>query len=149
VVSSAGQLVSGLVSGLIAAIPQIIAATPQIIMGLIDGLLQGLESLYTTGDELIGQVFDAILSAIPQMLDAGWHELMRYTGISECTAAQSVTLNAARSLQLFDRGELAPKCRADIAVFEKGTNRPLLTVCNGNIVFSVEDYKVKSATEGE
>ncbi len=88
-----------------------------------------------------------LLAGTTTLLDAGWHALMNYADSSETQAARTVTLNAARSLELFDRGELAPRCRADLAAFECGTNRPLLTVCNGEIVFSEQDYKVKSAAE--
>ncbi len=87
------------------------------------------------------------LAGTTTMLDAGWHALMNYSDSSECLAAQSVTLNAARSLQLYDRGELFPRTRADIAVFEYETNKPLLTVCNGRIVFSERDFLIKKAEE--
>ncbi len=77
------------------------------------------------------------------MLDDGWHSLMSYAETSEIIAAQAVTINAAHSLQLFDRGELAPRTRADIAIFDRQTNRPLMTVCNGRIVYSYKSYLIK------
>lgn len=81
------------------------------------------------------------------MLDDGWHSLMSYAETSEIIAAQAVTLNPARSMQLFDRGELSPKTRADIAIFDRQNNRPLMTICRGKIVFSDKSYMTKQATK--
>lgn len=92
---------------------------------------------------------DGLLAGTTTLLDSGWHALMSYADMSETGAAQVVTLNAARSLQLEDRGELAPRFRADIAVFECGTNRPLLTVCNGRIVYSAGDFRVNKVYEND
>ena len=78
------------------------------------------------------------------MLDSGWHSLMSYSHMPETYAAAGVSLNAALSLDLSDRGELLPRKLADIAVFERGTNRPLMTVRRGEIVFQVPDaYQIQ------
>ena len=81
------------------------------------------------------------------MLDAGWHCLMSYGHLLETQAAQAVSLNAAASVGLYDRGEIKPRLRADIAVFERGTNRPLMTIRKGKIVFnSGDNYIVEEGT---
>lgn len=79
------------------------------------------------------------LAGTTTMLDAGWHSLMSYGHLLETQAAQAVSLNAAASVGVYDRGELLPRLRADIAIFERGTNRPLMTVRNGKIVFNSGD----------
>ena len=44
-----------------------------------------------------------------------------------------------RELELTDVLFLLPNRRADLAIFEQKTNRPLLTVCNGKIVYRAEN----------
>ena len=56
--------------------------------------------------------------------------LVKYR-ISTCTSP-------ANSLWINDRGLLQPGKRADLAFFEKNTNRPLLTVCRGKIVYDAD-----------
>ena len=90
---------------------------------------------------------DGVLAGTTTLLDTGWHSFMSYAGTSEMDAARTVTVNPARSLALFDRGELAPRMQADIAVFDRITNRPLMTICRGNLVFSEKNFKVKAAQE--
>ena len=85
-----------------------------------------------------------LLAGTTTMLDSGWHSLMSYSHMPETYAAAGVSLNAALSLDLSDRGELLPRKLADIAVFERGTNRPLMTVRRGEIVFQVPDaYQIQ------
>ena len=87
------------------------------------------------------------LAGTTTMLDAGWHCLMSYGHLLETQAAQAVSLNAAASVGLYDRGEIKPRLRADIAVFERGTNRPLMTIRKGKIVFnSGDNYIVEEGT---
>ena len=77
------------------------------------------------------------LAGTTTMLDTGWHSLMTYGNTNETYAAGTVSYNAARSLNLADRGILQPGMRADLAIFEQGTNRLLMTVCGGEIVYRV------------
>ena len=84
------------------------------------------------------QTEQSILAGTTTMLDTGWHSLMSYSHMSETYAASAVSRNAALSLGLTDRGELLPGKLADLAFFEHGTNRPLLTVRRGEIVYKVE-----------
>ncbi|MBE6375398.1 MAG: N-acetylglucosamine-6-phosphate deacetylase [Lentisphaeria bacterium] len=74
------------------------------------------------------------LAGTTTMLDAGWHSLMSCGHLSETKAAQAVTRNPAEHFNLSDRGQLLPGLRADLAIFERGTNRPLLTVRRGEII---------------
>lgn len=74
------------------------------------------------------------LAGTTTMLDSGWHSLMSCGHLSETKAAQAVTRNPAEHFALFDRGQLLPGLRADLAVFEKGTNRPLMTIRRGEII---------------
>lgn len=84
------------------------------------------------------------LAGTTTMLDTGWHCLMSYGHLLETQAAQAVSLNAAASVGLHDRGEIKPRLRADIAVFERSTNRPLMTIRKGKIVFnSGDNYTVE------
>ncbi|MBE6364861.1 MAG: N-acetylglucosamine-6-phosphate deacetylase [Lentisphaerae bacterium] len=73
------------------------------------------------------------------MLDAGWHSLMSCGHLSETKAAQAVTRNPAEHFALFDRGQLLPGLRADLAVFERNTNRALLTVRRGEIISKAQE----------
>ena len=59
--------------------------------------------------------------------------------LTELQAASAVTCNPASAFQLNDRGTLMPTHRADLAIYECRTNRPLLTVCNGRIVYQASD----------
>lgn len=81
------------------------------------------------------QTSQHILAGTTTMLDSGWHSLMSCGHLSEKQAAAAVTCNPAESLGLADRGELLPNKRADLAIFECGTNRPLMTIRNGEIVY--------------
>jgi N-acetylglucosamine-6-phosphate deacetylase len=85
----------------------------------------------------IAQTAEGLLAGTTTLLDSGWHSLMTYTNMEATKAASCVTLNPAQMMGLEDRGILLPQKRADIAFFECGTNRPLMTVCKGKIVFDV------------
>lgn len=87
------------------------------------------------------QTDQGILAGTTTMLDTGWHSLMSGGHLTELQAASAVTSNPANAFQLKDRGLLLPNRRADLAVYESNTNRPLLTVCNGRIVYRAEDRK--------
>ena len=66
---------------------------------------------------------------------------MNYANTDETYAACSVSYNPALSMNLHDRGILRPGTRADMAIFEQGTNRLLMTVCRGEIVYRAEGIK--------
>jgi N-acetylglucosamine-6-phosphate deacetylase len=79
------------------------------------------------------------------MLDTGWHSLMSCGHLTENDAAQSVTANPARVFGFEDRGVLLPTRRTDLAVFESGTNRVLMTVRGGEIIYRADDQSLKDA----
>ncbi len=81
------------------------------------------------------QTDQSVLAGTTTMLDSGWHSLMSSGHLSEMRAATAVTCNPAIAFSLDDRGVFLPNRRADIAIFENNTNRPLMTVCNGQIVY--------------
>lgn len=85
------------------------------------------------------QTEDGVLAGSSALLDTGWHSLMSNGHLTENDAAQSVTSNPARVFGLPDRGELLPTRRADFAIFETGTNRVLMTVKNGEIIYRAEE----------
>jgi len=84
------------------------------------------------------QTEEGVLAGSSALLDTGWHSLMSNAHLTENDAAQSVTSNPARVFGLPDRGELLPTRRADFAVFETGTNRVLMTVKNGEIIYRAD-----------
>lgn len=85
------------------------------------------------------QTEQGILAGTTTMLDTGWHSLMNGGHLTELQAASAVTCNPANAFHLNDRGTLMPTHRADLAIYERRTNRPLLTVCNGQIVYRAEE----------
>ena len=81
------------------------------------------------------QTAGGVLAGSSAMLDTGWHSLMSCGHLSENDAAQTVTGNPARVFGFDDRGLLLPTRRADLAVFEMETNRVLMTVRGGEIIY--------------
>ena len=88
------------------------------------------------------------LAGTTTLLDSGWHSLMTYANTDETYAAGSVSYNPALSLGLPDRGILRPGTRADMAIFEQGSNKLLMTICRGEIVYCAENIK-PAQTPGE
>lgn len=85
----------------------------------------------------------SVLAGTTTMLDAGWHCLMGYGHLDGSQAAQAVTLNPARSIGYFDRGALMPRLLADIAIFEQETNRTLMTVSRGEVIYNASEQNLK------
>ncbi len=81
---------------------------------------------------------DGVLAGTTLTLERGWRHLMQFTSIALTDAAACLTLNAARSIGLADRGELHPGKRADIAIFEGRNNTPRMVVSRGRIVYDAE-----------
>lgn len=79
------------------------------------------------------------LAGTTTMLDSGWHSLMSCGHLSENRAALAVTRTPAECFGFRDRGVLLPGRRADLAVFERGTNRLLMTVRRGEIIYKAGD----------
>ena len=81
------------------------------------------------------QTSNGTLAGTTTMLDVGWHSLMSCGHLSETRAAQAVTINPASNFNIEDRGILLPTKRADLAIFERGTNRLLMTVRRGEVIY--------------
>ncbi|MBE6388745.1 MAG: N-acetylglucosamine-6-phosphate deacetylase [Lentisphaerae bacterium] len=79
------------------------------------------------------------LAGTTTMLDSGWHSLMSCGHLSETKAAQAVTRNPAEHFSLYDRGQLLPGLQADLAIFERHSNRPLMTVRRGEIISQAQE----------
>ncbi len=84
------------------------------------------------------QTEDGTFAGTTTMLDTGWHSLMSSGHLTETRAAQAVTSNPATNFGFLDRGVLLPGRRADLAVFEKESNRLLMTVRRGEVVYQNE-----------
>jgi N-acetylglucosamine-6-phosphate deacetylase len=116
------------------------------LIGISDGTMAaGMPNgTYTIGParivvkEGLSQTAGGTLAGSSSMLDTGWHSLMSCGHLTENDAAQTVTVNPAKVFGFEDRGVLLPMRRADFAVFENGTNRVLMTVRNGNIIYRDE-----------
>ncbi len=81
---------------------------------------------------------DGSLAGSTELIDMGWHSLMTYSNMLETNAAACTTYNPAINLGLNDRGILLPGKRADIAIFEQGTDKVLMTIANGRKCYSAE-----------
>jgi N-acetylglucosamine-6-phosphate deacetylase len=81
---------------------------------------------------------DGSLAGSTELIDIGWHSLMTYSHIQETDASACTTYNPAINLGLTDRGILLPGKRADIAIFERGTDKVLMTIANGRKCYSAE-----------
>lgn len=79
------------------------------------------------------------LAGTTTMLDAGWHSLMSCGHLPETRAALAVTRTPAECFGFRDRGVLLPGRRADLAIFERETNRLLMTVRRGEIIYNAGD----------
>ena len=79
------------------------------------------------------------LAGTTTMLDAGWHSLMSCGHLPETRAALAVTRTPAECFGFLDRGVLLPGRRADLAIFERETNRLLMTVRRGEIIYNAGD----------
>ena len=116
---------------------------PDRIVGISDGTMAAMmpDGEYHIGKTMIkvvngfSQTSGGALAGTTTMLNSGWHSLMSSGHLEETRAARAVTANPAAELMLEDRGYLRPGQRADLAIFERGTNSLLMTVVRGNIVY--------------
>ncbi len=116
---------------------------PDRIVGISDGTMAAMmpDGEYHIGKTMIkvvngfSQTSGGALAGTTTMLNSGWHSLMSSGHLEETRAARAVTANPAAELKLEDRGYLRPGQRADLAIFERGTNSLLMTVVRGNIVY--------------
>ena len=117
------------------------------IIGISDGTMAAMmpDGEYHIGNTPIkvvngfSQTSTGALAGTTTMLNSGWHSLMSSGHLAETRAARAVTSNPASELKLNDRGYLRPGQRADLAIFERGTNRLLMTVVRGEIAYKSEE----------
>ena len=87
---------------------------------------------------------DGIIAGTTLTLEQGWNHLVRYSQLPITDAAACLTINPARLLSLDSQGELAPGKLADIAFFSKDTNKAIMTVRKGKIVYIDKAYTLNS-----
>ncbi|MCP4178808.1 MAG: N-acetylglucosamine-6-phosphate deacetylase [bacterium] len=78
---------------------------------------------------------DGTIAGTTLTLEQGWSHLVSYSQLDIKDAAACLTINPARLLDLKDQGELSPGKDANIAFFNIKTNKALLTVRKGKIVY--------------
>jgi N-acetylglucosamine-6-phosphate deacetylase len=83
----------------------------------------------------LSKTTDGIIAGTTMTLEQGWHHLVTYSHLTNREAARCFTANPANDLSLSDRGELKPGKRADISFFDTGTNKTLLSVSRGKIIY--------------
>ncbi|OGV39391.1 MAG: N-acetylglucosamine-6-phosphate deacetylase [Lentisphaerae bacterium GWF2_45_14] len=104
--------------------------------GLNDGTYQ-LGASQVNVEKGVVTTPDGTMAGTTMTLEQSWEQLVSYSLFENMEAAACFTSNPAKSLGLEDRGELRPGKRADIAFFEGGTNKNILTVAKGKIVFDI------------
>lgn len=67
-VSAGAQLLGGLVTGLVTAIPDLVAAAPQIITSLVSAISANLPAILAAGQQLLTMFGSGIQSGVPQMV---------------------------------------------------------------------------------
>lgn len=67
-VSAGAQLLVGLVTGLVTAIPDLVAAAPQIITSLVSAISANLPAILAAGQQLLTMFGSGIQSGVPQMV---------------------------------------------------------------------------------
>lgn len=68
-VSGGAQLVVGLVTGLVWALPELMAAVPSIVSSIVDSISSNLPAISAAGSELLEMLTTGIVSGIPAMLE--------------------------------------------------------------------------------
>ena len=68
-VSGGAQLVVGLVTGLVGALPELMAAVPSIVSSIVDSISSNLPAISAAGSELLEMLATGIVSGIPAMLE--------------------------------------------------------------------------------
>lgn len=111
------------------------------------GLKDGIYHIGTTQINVKdGRVLtdDGIIAGTTLTLEQGWNHLVTYSQLKITDAAACLTINPARLLSLNSQGELAPGRIADIAFFNKDTNKAIMTIRKGKIVYIDRAYSLNS-----
>lgn len=91
---------------------------------------------------------DGVIAGTTLTLERGWRHLATYSRLDNTDAAACLTINPAKTYQLNDRGELLPGRKADISFFDFQTNKPVMTVRDGKVIFKA-DPKTRLEETGE
>lgn len=70
-VSAGSQLLVGLITGIVSAAPQLVAAVPGIISGFVNALAENGPTLLASGQQLLSMVSSGIVEGFPLILDDG------------------------------------------------------------------------------
>jgi len=103
------------------------------------GLKDGTYHLGKTKIEVINgraETKDGTIAGTTLTLERGWNILVNHSQLDFKDAAACLTTNPARLLNLKDHGELRPGRNANIAFFNTKTNKAVLTVRSGKIVYN-------------
>ncbi len=87
---------------------------------------------------------DGIIAGTTLTLELGWDHLVRYSQLKITDAAACLTINPAKLLSLDFLGELSPGRIANISFFNKNTNKAVMTVRKGKIVYIDQAYSLNS-----
>jgi len=86
---------------------------------------------------------DGIIAGTTLTLERGWNHLVTYSQLDITDAAACLTINPAKLLSLNTQGELKPGKHANIAFFNKNTNKAVLTVRKGKIVYVDKSFSAE------
>ena len=78
---------------------------------------------------------DGTIAGTTITLEKGWNNLVSYSQLDIKDAAACLTSNPANMLNLKKIGELKAGANADMVFFNKSTNKAVLTVRNGKIIY--------------
>ena len=102
--------------------------------GLPDGIYHlGKTQVKVTNGRVVTK--DGTIAGTTLTLEKGWDHLVSYSQLDIKDAAACLTINPARLLNLEEIGELRPGRNANIAFFNSASNKAVLTVRNGKIVY--------------
>jgi N-acetylglucosamine-6-phosphate deacetylase len=82
---------------------------------------------------------DGVLAGTTQTLEKGWQHLATASHMSLNDAAACLSVNPARSIGLYKRGELRPGFFADITFFATDSNNVRMTVSKGSVIYDREE----------
>ena len=86
---------------------------------------------------------DGTIAGTTLTLERGWDHLVRYSQLDKKNAAACLTTNPAKLLSLGTQGELKPRKHANIVFFNKDTNKAVLTVRKGKVVYIDRNFSIE------
>ncbi len=97
-------------------------------------------SFYISGEEVfmdhgVLKTNDGVIAGSTLTLEKGWNYLTEHTKMKQTDVSACFSTNPAKNIGLTDRGEIRPSKKADITFFDIESNRVILTLINGKVVF--------------